>query len=158
MNQSAIDRFWSGVVVGSDSDCWPWKKSTNKFGHGHFRMDGVVFMAHRLAYFLSNGKLHPDDVVRHTCDTPSCCNPKHLIIGSHADNVADRVSRGRSASGTRNGRSKLTEQQVLKIFHDTRSSTVIANEYGVDGSIVRLIKKKKIWKSVLEGNGATYRA
>jgi hypothetical protein len=33
-----------------------------------------------------------------------CVTFTHLIPGTHADNVADRVSRGRSATGRRNGR------------------------------------------------------
>lgn len=36
------------------------------------------------------------EIVRHTCDTPLCINPDHLVEGSPLDNVSDRVQRGRS--------------------------------------------------------------
>ena len=39
------------------------------------------------------------EVVRHACDNPPCCNPLHLLGGTHADNVADKVRRGRVPRG-----------------------------------------------------------
>lgn len=41
-------------------------------------------------------------VTRHTCDNPPCVEPTHLIEGSHADNMDDAWTRGRSRGGRYN--------------------------------------------------------
>lgn len=38
---------------------------------------------------------HEPTTARHTCDYPPCVNPRHLIDGTHADNMADMAERGR---------------------------------------------------------------
>jgi hypothetical protein len=38
-------------------------------------------------------------IVMHTCDTPLCVRPDHLVAGSHADNVADMVAKRRDNFG-----------------------------------------------------------
>lgn len=77
------------------------------YGDIQYRMEGKVqhMRAHRLVYQLKhNCILTKDDIIRHTCDTPACCNPRHLLCGTHADNVQDKVNKGRQAKGKTNGR------------------------------------------------------
>lgn len=88
-------------------------------------------------------------VIRHTCDNRRCINPKHLIIGTHQENVKDRVKRDRSAKGKKNGRSKLTERQVLVIYNDKKTSrTALARRYGVDRQVIRKIQIGETWRCV----------
>ncbi len=73
------------------------------------------------------------------------------MLGTHADNVADRVSRQRSATGSKNGRSKLTEEDVIAIYTNTTDTqTVLARQYGVDRKVIRDIKQRKKWVSVID--------
>ena len=100
---SPLARLWSRVKRGDG--CWLWPGYCNADGHGIIKEGDQRHFVHRLAYQEAFGlSLSPDDVVRHACDTPNCVNPAHLQLGTHADNVADRVSRGRSATGPANGR------------------------------------------------------
>ena len=145
----AIDfaRFWSRVEVGHIKKCWPWKGWKNPFGYGSFKVDGESMTAHRAAYQFIHGP--PDrPVIRHKCDNPPCCNPTHLVAGTHIDNVIDRVVRDRSAIGVRNGRARLSENDVMVIRASRRSNSEMAKAYGVNHSTISAIRLRLSWKHV----------
>ncbi|MBX3704004.1 MAG: HNH endonuclease [Steroidobacteraceae bacterium] len=95
-------RFWSKVRRGAPHLCWPWQGYRNRDGYGQYstRSLGNV-LAHRIAWQLVHGQSDSEAVIRHDCDNRLCCNPRHLRRGTHADNVQDRVARGRSATAIR---------------------------------------------------------
>ena len=142
-------RFWSKVDVRPNlCRCWEWKASRNSLGYGQFKLDGASDLAHRIAVRLSGVPLHSEQVVMHTCDNPACCNPRHLLVADHAQNVADRVAKGRSARGSKNGRAKLTDEQVLLIRADNRPLSQIAADYGVTVRAITHIQMRRTWKHV----------
>ena len=150
MHPLKVAQFWSKVDVQDDlSECWPWTRGVNRAGYGAFKVDGRSQGAHRIALQLFIGRVEAGVIVRHGCDNPLCCNPFHLTTGSHNDNVADRVERGRSAAGETNGRARLTADQVRTIRRDNRPHAEIAKDYGVDRSTVSHIKKGIIWRHIL---------
>lgn len=141
-------RLWSKVDVGYEDECWEWKGYRNELGYGQIKMDGTPKAAHRVVVMAMGVSLTSDDVIMHTCDNPSCCNPKHLVVGTHALNVADRVAKRRSARGSANGRSLLTEEQVRQIKKDDRRLVDVAKDYGVSVSAISLIRRGKNWAHV----------
>jgi hypothetical protein len=88
-------RFWPRVQMGAPDECWEWTGPRLKNGHG--RYDSTVsYVAHRYAWILANGRIPlADEVIRHQCDNPPCCNPSHLLAGTQKQNVADMIDRGR---------------------------------------------------------------
>jgi uncharacterized protein (DUF433 family) len=89
-------------------------------------------------------------IVRHTCDNPKCCNPKHLLIGTKKDNTQDMVSRRRHCFGDAHSK-KLKEADVVNIIERLKNGDtqqVIADEYGVARSLIGLIKQGKRWSHV----------
>ena len=112
-------RFWSNVDIRSADECWSWKASRDHNGYGQFSVSSVLSQAkmgsHRLAYLLATGCVADGACVMHRCDNPACCNPAHLGVGTHRDNMQDRVRKGRNAHGERNGMAKLTREQVAEI-------------------------------------------
>ena len=94
------DRFWEKVERRGDDECWPWQASCNRDGYGKFKVGGTVMNASRIALELATGvRLYPDQVAMHSCDNRPCCNPAHLAAGSHRDNLADMVQKGRNRNG-----------------------------------------------------------
>jgi hypothetical protein len=93
------ERFWAKVGPRQEGQCWIWTGGLCSHGYGQFWSVGARYRANRFVLFLERGVRPPrDQVVRHTCDNPPCVNPDHLIIGTHADNAADMVERGRHPS------------------------------------------------------------
>ena len=144
-------RFWSKVDVKCVDSCWDWQGGKDREGYGLFKVLGTSRLAHRVAYTLATEEPIDDQVIRHRCDNSTCVNPSHLEVGTHADNVADRVRRKRSAFGELSGRAKLTEGQVLDIAGDPRSAIDIASDYPVSVDTIRSIKQKRIWKHLWDG-------
>ena len=120
-----------------------------KDGYVQVSRDGKTVLLHRHVYESVHGPQPPEVVIRHTCDTPDCISLAHLIPGTHEDNVADRVARGRTAIGPQNGRAKLTVDDVRAIKRDTETgTTVLARHYGVDPKAIRQIRQGKTWRHV----------
>mgnify|MGYP001298663090 CR=1 FL=1 len=95
-------RFWSYVASSNECGCRLWLGGTNgKPGYGVTGLNGHRYLAHRLAYWIANGKIIDDLLVCHHCDVPTCCNPEHLFMGTQTDNMRDAVKKGRTASGDR---------------------------------------------------------
>jgi hypothetical protein len=107
------------------------------------RASGKVLKAHRVCYALFRGE-PTGAVVRHSCDTPKCCNPAHLLLGSVQDNIDDRVARERTPRGEQHWRSKLTNVQRREIFLAAGTHEAISKRFGVSRALVSLIKEKKI--------------
>jgi hypothetical protein len=94
-------RVWSKVDMAGPDDCWPWNAYVNPEGYGQMTLrDGNKYYSHRIVYELGHREeIPPGLIVRHTCDQPSCHNPAHLILGTHADNNRDTIERGRHRNG-----------------------------------------------------------
>lgn len=102
------------------SNCIDHGKIGDKDGYTTVRYNGEVHRAHRVVYCQHNNvtiESIKSLVVRHSCDNTRCINPEHLLLGTHQDNMDDKMERGRwhggAPSGEKNGRAKLTEEQVL---------------------------------------------
>lgn len=150
-----MERFWSKVDKRGPGECWEWKASRHPFGYGHFRLGGKVVNAHRVAFMLANGKW-PEPFCCHRCDNPACVNPAHLFEGTHADNMADMVAKGRlrqeGRPGTANPNAKLTEQGV----RDIRANWVLcrttydelAERFGVNRTTIHRVVERIDWRHI----------
>ncbi len=107
--------------------------------------------AHRLMYEFVHGRVPPGMHVCHACDNPPCCNPGHLFLGSNADNVADKMAKGRQPRGERHWQSKLTELtvSVAREMLSVGSSTAeVGAVLGVSRQTICDVKMGRTWRTV----------
>lgn len=143
------NRFWSHV--DRSGECWLWTARRSRQGYGHFQVDGCPRQAHRVAFWLTYGHAPDGLVVRHTCDERACVRPDHLVLGTQADNCRDAVERRRHSFGERNGQSKLTDVDVCEIrFRSVcgERQADIARAFGVSGTTIRNVVKRRLWRHV----------
>lgn len=151
-----LNPFPNGIPDTDQCLIWPGMKE--KAGYGRWYVGSLKKKAHRVIYCQHHGiSLESIEglVLRHTCDNRPCVNPKHLLLGTQKDNVADMHERNRQGDfgGEKHAMSKLTEIQVLEIFAACKerkmSHRALARMYGVNQRTIWRIAHKKGWKSVL---------
>ena len=154
-----IERFWKYVDKRGVDECWPWKALRNKAGYGRIVLSGKHYIAHRIAYYLHFGEDPVPFLMCHHCDNPPCCNPAHCFKGSHAENSADMVRKGRTGLDHKrilrhedNPQSKLTVKKVnqirklylLKQFNQYE----LASTFNVSRSTIADILKFRSWRDI----------
>jgi len=147
-------RFWNKAIITGADDCWEWMAAKYAKGYGQIRIDGKTQRAHRVAWELTHGKIPDDMLVMHTCDNPSCINPRHLRLGTPQDNSTDMVTKGRSASGEEDGNSKLVAREVQSIKTDGRGARELSQIHGVSTVCIYDILKGRTWRSVVPTQSA----
>jgi ribosomal protein L40E len=152
--RSEAERLFAAVSPEPNSGCWLWTgKTVHAFGYvmlyirrGERRCPS--YTAHRLSWELHRGPIPSGMCVLHACDTPACCNPDHLWLGTQQDNLADmhRKGRGRPGRGrTGKQRQEFTAEQIALVR--SRASTVRADaaRFGVSKSTIHRIRLGKLY-------------
>jgi len=145
---TVAEQFWAKVDTspghGPWGDCHIWTASCFPNGYGQFRGRG----AHVTAWELDNGPVPAGMIVRHTCDNKPCV--RHLLLGTHADNMRDMVARRRQAAGERLHLARLTERDVrlIRTQASARSCASIARSFGVHESTIARVLRHETWKGV----------
>jgi transposase-like protein len=125
---------WVDQSGGLDS-CWPWLSGQNGVGYGRFQRKKQMIYAHREAYEITYGPAPDGLYVLHRCDNRICCNPRHLFIGTHLENIADMVAKGRNAKGERSGQAKFTDEFVAEVIAAYKPGEVtqqqVADRFGM---------------------------
>jgi hypothetical protein len=129
----------------------------NRYYYGQFNINrnnkSKTYLAHRVSWELFSNQSIPDGkVIMHTCDNRKCCNPGHLKLGTHQDNINDMVSKGRNRDqyGENNFSSKLTQIYVNNIRKDWNTGKYtqqqLADRFSVVISTISNIVNNKAWK------------
>ena len=166
MKGTIEQRFWAKVNRRGVDECWSWMGARAR-GYGHLWALGRVMCATHVALMVVDGVDVPSGmIVCHTCDNPACVNPAHLELGTHADNSADKISKGRDRYAPDRGESsvhaKLTEAQVheMRCAYRRRQrgygTTFLARRYGVSPcEVLRIVRGERwAWLNTETGGAA----
>jgi hypothetical protein len=136
-----------------DTPCLEWTGAVMSTGYGERNLgDGRIVLVHRLAVAEVDGwEAIEGKFVLHLCDNRLCYRYDHLRIGTAADNSADMVAKGRSCTGEKHWRSKLTEEDVVAIRRRRAAGETTVSlglEFGVSPMNIGLIANRKRWRHV----------
>lgn len=148
-----VSRFLSHVDRSSGPDgCWPWRIHRDPKGYGTMKVRRRNLFAHRIAFTVANDRApSSSELVLHRCDNPPCCNPRHLFLGTQADNMADMWSKGRGArlSGEQHSRARLTLPDVIEIRRlraEGWSTPRLAKRFGLNNAYVWRLVRGEYWR------------
>jgi hypothetical protein len=150
MAKPLVERFWEKVQ--KTDGCWPWAGVTARStGYGYIWAHGRMNYAHRTAWLLTHGPILEGLWVLHHCDVPACCNPAHLFLGTHSDNMRDMNAKGRRGTiGARHGHAKLDETAVLDIRQRHAAGGItqraLATQHGISQRTISQIIRRKTWR------------
>lgn len=123
-NTNTINRFWS--KVNKTDSCWNWTAAQDRCGYGVYSVREnnkiTALKTHRLSYSLTNGPIPKDMFVCHHCDNPVCVRPDHLFLGTHSDNMKDKINKNRH-------RHMFSDEEVL--FLRTASTIDIQQRFNL---------------------------
>lgn len=151
-------RFWLKAQAKGPNECWEWNHERNRKNYGLFYINAGGYAAsagaHIAAAIFSGMDVKPGLCVCHTCDNPPCVNPAHLWLGTNADNMKDKVAKGRQSRvcGMAVPYAKLNDDKVREIRRRHANGETIASiikDYGIKKTVGSAIVHRTKWKHVI---------
>lgn len=137
-------RFWSKVE--ETDGCWLWRGARQSRGgvqrYGTVSVGGATVLAHRLAWRFEHGPVPEGAHLLHSCNEPACVRVEHLRIGTHADNMLDKVRANRQRAKLTPDRARLIRELYATGLWTHRE---LGQEFGVSHRAVGHVLRGQSW-------------
>jgi hypothetical protein len=98
----SAETFIGKRIKPNASGCWLYDGKTDTYGKTTLSRGGVTYhiTVHRFVYETLVGPIPDDTELHHTCETPGCCNPAHLlpVTSSEHKSIHGELRRKRSSA------------------------------------------------------------
>lgn len=143
--------FLESALAAQTDECigWPFSKDHN--GRGKLKYNGRMSYASRVVCERAHGAPPtPKHDAAHSCGKghEGCINHRHLRWATRAENHADKLIHGTHCAGSKNGKSKLTANDVRKIRKRLANGEIeisIARDFCVTRHAVSAIRRGISW-------------
>lgn len=148
---SLEDKFKARILPPDENGCWNWYKHNSR-GYPNMHDGLKPIAAHRFSFEFHCGPIPKGMVVMHRCDNKRCVNPDHLMVGTHAQNVADMIEKGRKVQvrGVRIAKAKLNPEKAAEIKTLLAEGRLLKKEiaarFGIHPTTVWFIEQGRTWR------------
>lgn len=149
-DKGATEAFLRAHVAYESDECLAWPYATNSSGYGLAVVNGVQTLASRWMCILAHGEPSPKYEAAHSCGNGhlECVNPRHLSWKTPTENCADKRVHGTLNRGERNGKTKLTPDDILAIRNAPPDLVALMKQYGVSKGCISKIRSGSRWTHV----------
>jgi hypothetical protein len=118
-----ISKINTASGLGPKGDCWEWTGSLDNDGYGQITISkNGKYKIHRVVQEMATNKtITEGKCVMHKCDNPKCVKVFiHLILGTHQDNMTDKVNKGRAIGNYVDSEDSSNSKHTWKEISDIR--------------------------------------
>ena len=156
VNPEKMDRqnFLEMACHYEGDECLEWPFILDRNGYGRISIEGKSHGVHRLICGILAGRdLRTNEDAMHACDNPPCCNPRHLSIGSRADNLEDARRKGRLSRKHRSPLATYSDEDVLtlRVMYASRTGNIktLARKCGITYNAAKKMIRRDSYKHLL---------
>ncbi len=120
MKSNTLESILAKVVIG-ENNCWLLPYVTDQAGYVRVSFQGKLALAHRLIYEQVNDTIPSNLECDHLCRNRACCNPEHIELVTHLENMQRGKNWNSKKTHCRNGH-KFTEDNIY-IHQDKHGHT-----------------------------------
>lgn len=137
---SDLEKMTNKIDASNNEECWEWQGNCGAVtGYGRYNWGGKLTTTHRLMWGLVFGEMPSGLHVLHKCDNRKCVNPRHLFLGTQADNNRDRDLKSR-------GHGRFSRAEVMAIRSSPRKIVDLASEYNVAYHMIWNVVKRNTYR------------